>query len=660
MSNKKRRPGSKPAPRPPARRPPPALLAGLQEADSLMGRQRWSEAGSLLETLNQRYPGREELLELWLEVSQQLRDTRRCQGLCEQLLRSQPNDPDLLLILAGAYLANAHPVLGLRTFQRFLERWPEHERAAEARTAMEGVEGHLGPMLAELGLGGDEGIELAGLHEEMQALLAQGQYAEARRAGRRLLARLPHFAPALNNISQTYYAEGHLEQAMATVREVLDFAPDNVHALSNLTRLACLSGRMDEARQFAEQLQASAAPGFDRDYKIAEALSYLGDDAGVLEAFQRAGETGRLESSDPTFYHLAAVAALRLGREEEARRHWKRALELAPGLALARENLQDLARPPAERNGPWPFPFQNWITAKATGDLASLQEPAKRGASERALAEAVRTYVRRHPEVSALIPLLLDRGDPMGRQFALLVARLAATPALTAALRDFAFSQRGPDSQRMEAAQAALSGGLLAPGPTRLWMRGEWQELILMGYELHDEPLVSHPPQVEAWITEALDLMRRGAADRAESLFLRAREAEPDAPDILNNLAGVYSQQGRTVEAEALMRQAHERHPDYTFAATNLASICARTGRIEEARALLEPVLTRPRLHFNEFASLCMAQIELSLAENNQEAARSWLEMWEGADADHPHLEQFRRRINGLGPRKPPWKPLPR
>lgn len=655
MSQRKRRPGGRPAARPPVRRLPPSLLAGLTEAASLMERQRWPEAAAVLEKLNRNYPGREEVLELRLDAAQEIEDVLTCQTTASQLLKFRPDHPDLLLVLASAYLTNTHPALALTTFRSFVERWPEHEQAPPVRAAIAGIEGHLETLLAELGVSGDEGMELALLHEQTQALLAQGQYPQARQVGRQLLARLPEFAPVLNNISQAYWLEGRPEQAMATAREVLAFAPENVHALSNLARFACLSGRMEEAREYAEHLKASAAPGSDREYKVAEALSYLGDDAGVLEVYQRARERGRLEDADPLFHHVAAVAALRLGREKDARRFWKVALEEAPGLALARENLLDLDGPSEGREGPWAFPFQNWITPKAHEDLASLLAAGQR-VSERALTESVCAYLRRHPEIPILIPLLLDRGDPRGRQFALRIARMAATLEMAEALKDFAVSRRGPDSLRMEAAQAALSEGLIAPGFTSFWLKGERQELMLMGYELHDEPTASHAPEVEKRLIKAVEALKRGAGDVAERELLAALEAEPDAPDIMNNLAGAYELQGHGQAAHALVRQIHETHPDYVFAATNLASVLARQGEIEEAKALLEPVMTRRRLHFNEFASLCIAQIEVSLAENAPDVARSWLEMWEGADPDHPHLERSRSRINSVRPRKTPIK----
>jgi len=76
-----------------------------------------------------------------------------------------------------------------------------------------------------------------------------------------------------------------------------------------------------------------------------------------------------------------------------------------------------------------------------------------------------------------------------------------------------------------------------------------------------------------------------------------------------------------------------------------MAQILLRRGEIEEAKALIQPLLTREQLHFREFAALCSAQIELSLAEENREAAESWLAMWAAADPDNPSLSLWRRRV---------------
>src|SRR5205823_6319534 len=125
-------------------------------------------------------------------------------------------------------------------------------------------------------LSGEEGFEQAIQHEEAQVLLEAGQWADARKLEEQLLRRDPHFAPALNNISLSYWAEGKLSLAVSAAQRVLEFAPDNYHARSNLTRYLFLSGRIAEAQQSADRLKAIGSTHGDVWLKKAEALSLLG------------------------------------------------------------------------------------------------------------------------------------------------------------------------------------------------------------------------------------------------------------------------------------------------------------------------------------------------------------------------------------------------
>ncbi len=657
MSKKKRRRRHKTVKPASRKRVPSRLVSGLSEADAAMRCKRWDQAGEILEDLDRRYPNRIEVLSALVNVYCELHDTGRYQVVCEQLLKLTPHDPDITLMSAGAYLTNMRPMLALRTFHRFLDRWPDHDRADEVRETVADIEAGVGDYLADLKLPGEDGLELAALHEEAQSLLDQGEYPQARKVAERLLHRRPDFAPALNNISLTYLAEGRLGQAVATAQRVLAFDADNVHALSNLTRYVCMSGRVDEAEHWAERLKAVESDATGIWLKKAEALSYMGDDQGVLDAFSDAERAGHLEPpfANPVLYHLAAVAAMRLGRENRARRYWKQALELSPGLELARDNLSDLRKPVGERHAPWPFSFPNWVTQKAIDDLGRHLEPVFQRGEEEAVTRATRRYLRQHPEIVSLVPLLFDRGDPMGREFALHISRAAETPEMQAALRDFALSQRGPDEMRSEAARIVSEAGLLPSGLVRLWMQGEWRELLLMAFELHDESDPEREPQVEQWLTEATLALQRRDADEAEHLLKQALEIEPDVPALLNNLAAAYEMQGRLPEAEVIVRQLHQRYPDYVFARTSMAQLCIRRGEIDEAQALLKPLLTRRRFHFSEFAAFCVAQIQLFLAQDNLDAARSWLDMWASADPDHHAIADWRRRLAKLKRRRRPF-----
>jgi tetratricopeptide (TPR) repeat protein len=620
----------------------------VDEALELLEDERWPEACDRLEALVARYPHQVEVLRALNAVYFELQDTVGLERTCERLLKLTPDDPAVMLGLAGAYLTNVRPFLALRTFRRFVERWPKHEEAAKARATIAEVEADAAELLGELGLAGDEGVELAELHEAAQSLLEQGDYREARRVAEALLRRRPDFVPTLNNLSQLEALEGRRDEAIALSRRALSLDADNVHALANLARYLCLSGHLDEARELAGRLKRVESEHLDAWTKKAEALSYLGDDQGVLEAFRGAERAGALEELEGGWlHHLAAVAALRLGRADEARRRWREAVRAAPDLEVAQANLDDLDKPVAERHAPWPFAIGQWLAARTLEDLGLQVQRLGRRGGDTALARAVQGFLQAHPEVARLIPLLLDRGDPMGREFALAIALTADSPELREALREFALGQRGPDGMRYQAANAASRAGLLPRGLVRMWLQGEWREVRLMGIEIHEEPLARHRPRVERLSGEAVEALHAGDAERAERLLKQAMEVEPDAPDLLNNQAMVYTMQGRAEEAEALVRAVHERHPEYLFACVGLARLEVARGQLDAAKALLEPLLSRQRLHVAELGALCAAQIEVLLAEHRRDAARSWLELWAQVDPENPAVEVYRQQLGG-------------
>lgn len=299
--------------------------AELLECEQLAKRKRWAEARDRLEALDRRVPNRPEVLTLLVNTYYDLKDHEGYQFACERLIQVEPDNAELAMALAGAYLVNKRPALALRAARQFLRRWPDQPQAADARQLAADLEAGLPQLLAELGLSGEEGFELATRHEEIQSQLAHGHYRRMIEAAEALLKRYPGFAPALNNLSLAYWLEGQPDQAIAAAQRVLEVAPDNVHALSNLVHYLCCPGQEDEARAYAQQLQASRAPAADRWLKKAEAFSFLGDDQAVLAVLQEAEQAGEAarQAAQPMFYHLAAVAALRLGQESEARRLWQ-------------------------------------------------------------------------------------------------------------------------------------------------------------------------------------------------------------------------------------------------------------------------------------------------------------------------------------------------
>jgi tetratricopeptide (TPR) repeat protein len=627
--------------------------ADVSEARALVAAGQWADAIRLLEEMEACDPGREEVLFLLFQAYREIGDSSGLQWTCERVLRVHPNHPEITLGLAATYFATEHPALGLRTLQEFLRHWPDHPEAPAAQAQVETCQAHLRLLLGEMGVPEEDVEELAPMHEQVQVLIGRARFAEAIRTAEQLLRRWPKFVPALNNLSLAQATEGSLPRAIATARRALAVDPQNVHALANLVHFLCASGEIDAAQEPALRLKSIPSRAPERWVKQAEAFSYLGDDEGVLEAYEgarRARKRGDPPEA-PFLLHLAAVAAMRLGDESRARRLWRQALKLAPDMTLAHENLEDLRKPPEERHAPWAFDFANWVSPKVFAALGvEIQRAAGRG-SEEAVRRALSRFLKEHPEVARLLPLLLDRGDPTGRGWALNVAMMAGVPEMSAALKEFALSRRGPVEMRLRAGAAARKAGLLPAGFVRFWTGSEWQNVLLANFQVHGEPRPL-PANVVELADEARDALKSDRPADAERALKEALTRAPDRPELMNNLSISFQLQGRQAEYEELVRRLHELHPDYLFGRTAMAHLAVQAGDLAGARAFLDPLLERTEFHFSEFAALCQAQMELYLAEGKPDLARDWLGMWESIDRENPQIDRWRRYLRRHG--RPP------
>ena len=89
---------------------------------------------------------------------------------------------------------------------------------------------------------------------------------------------------------------------------------------------------------------------------------------------------------------------------------------------------------------------------------------------------------------SALIPALLDRGDPLGREAAMRLAMADQSPPMLDALKDFAFGWRGPDALRLETLQFLRERKVIDGGPHDIYRRGDWTDIQLLEAEITGEP----------------------------------------------------------------------------------------------------------------------------------------------------------------------------
>lgn len=628
----------------------------VQRAEELIERRQWDEARELLEQADRARPGQMLVMLQLLDVYHKQGELGMYCETAERVVEYNPNSPPAYLALASGCMAAMRPARALLAFRTYVERWPDDPLAVGARETITQLERCLDEMLADFPFPADQRVELAAMHERMLSHLTAGNYERVIELGKALLARSPGFTPAMNNLSHAYWQAGQEKEAIRLARNVLAADPENFHALANLARLLLLTGQPEEAQAFCVRLHAAHSDDPDIWCKQVETYSFFGDDAGVLAALAEAERIGTTQGDTPEaalLLHLAGVAAARTGDWRGAQELWRRAIRSNPRLDLAEENLADSKRPLGERQGPWPFGMEYWIRKGTLDRLAAAIEKQAAGGDRDAQDRAVRQFAQAHPELATLVPHLLDRGDEAGREFAWRLAQTLDTPLLREALRNFCLSQRGPDDLRLQVANYLSQHGLLPDGRVRLWLEGEWRDVECMGYEITPEPMGRpHTPQVNEWASAAVDALHRKDAVAAERLLRKCAEAEPDRPELLNNLAQALLLLGRESEAESLIRQVHERWPDYFFGRVSMANLALREGKLDEAEAFIAPLRRQKRLHTTEFDALANVFIELSLARGNRDTARSWLAMWKQVNPDHPAIPEIERRLSGRGLRR--------
>jgi hypothetical protein len=71
-------------------------------------------------------------------------------------------------------------------------------------------------------------------------------------------------------------------------------------------------------------------------------------------------------------------------------------------------------------------------------------------------------------------------------------------------------------------------------------------------------------------------------------------------------------------------------------------------GDLKKAREILNKLMTRKQYHVTEFSALCSVFVDLSVEDDQPEAALSWFEMWEGAYPEDPQLERYQEQIEML------------
>jgi tetratricopeptide (TPR) repeat protein len=616
------------------------LAAELNRAEKFLVKKDWDSAILILLPLSEQYPDDPKVWE-YLSYAANAGDRFPLYlQACEGLIRLKPENPDVAYALAGAYLANALPLMALQTFRNAIELDPEHDNVSDAQETIQALERVAKKLLAEVEVEGEDGWEIAVLQEKALSALEFGDFAAARQAANAALDKKPDFLPTRNTLSLISWHEGQLEDAIASAQAILEDAPNNISALANLVRFLTLTGDEAAARPHAETLKITPPDHWDGWMQKAEGLSYLRDDAAVLEVFEQAKAADVLDEDQisPKFFHLVGVAFARLGHRDEAIEQWQKALELYEGYPLAEENLIDIRHTVDLRHGAWPFAMSQWFLPGVAEDLIQTINAAfKFSKLSKKLDQNVEQFLNSHPDFTRKAPIVLERGGPQGQSLILSMAGQLRTPELLATLKDFALSQNGNDDMRREAATLAAEAKLL-PRTVSLWKQGEWRETRLMAYQFYEEVVSRSVEEARLFLDDALFLFEDADAKAVEKSLQESLAIEPDHLETLCELVRALNDQGQEAEAKARLEDLLTRYPDDLYVQMAQARKLIADGDLDAAEAIILPVLERESFFYRTFAAVSDVYIALLNAQKQRVAAREWLDMWESLDPDNPRL----------------------
>lgn len=623
----------------------------LKEARELLNQGETDQASDILEALDQYYPDNIDVMNMLGYIYVQFYRPKEIALMIDRLKKAAPDNPHITLNIAQMYRSVNLNAMAHIQYQRFLELSPNDERMELFQEDIQKTERIFQDMLTDTGLDTDDATALIFAYEEVLKLLLQGKFTDVYKRAQDFLQRWPDYQPVLHCLSRAYFGDINVEQAIEVSKQIYDLNPTSIEALANLTQYTFLLGKKKAYTAWAERLIAQEAHTVEDIIRQMAALSLMSDDEQVLAMFQRAKQSDLLDESlypnDIAFvYHYAAASAMFEGNDRDAMAKWKHANTLSPRLSIVLDNLREFDKPISERLAPWALRATDYLPMKIVDETHVHFETAD-PTGEKAQKRALQRYGEKYPLVVQVLPFLLERGDPLVRQLALDLAIALETTRTAEILRDFAFTTRGTDKMRRQAAQAAIRAGLIQPGLIELWIEGEWQEIVLLDFEIYHQPF-HHDPKTQRLSEQGLDALKQYDGHTAAKLLTRALELEPDSPDIMINLVAAYRYQERYDEAERLLFKIYEEYPDFFFGRVGMAHRHIERGETQEARKYLYPLLERERFQISELRSLCPAFAHIGLVERNYVFCRSWIDMWEDVDPEYESIKGWRKHLEEL------------
>lgn len=433
---------------------------------------------------------------------------------------------------------------------------------------------------------------------DLRRLAAQGELDALRREARSLAERFPDSALPHAALGAAELQSGRPEPAVGAFSAALNRDPDHLGALRGKATALLALGRTSEAEEAFLRLQAAAPEDRMALLRLAQLAQAAGDQAGAERWLSRAAEA---HPADPDVARTWGTRLLQRERPEQAAESVQAALAAYPENAALREveafallgqrRFTDAAESFGKLRELRPEDGQyalNQVNAlRLAGDTEAALGVAREVAQEFPAHEQLQLLAGQSELAAgnvqralAIADALAERSPDQPQGHLLRAAALARADRSSEALEATGRARRlAPDSRQAAMAHADL-----------LWQIGRRHDslsALQQWVEAHPEDLT----------------VRRSLGDRsyaigqlaqAEAQYRAILEQQPDAPQVLNNLANLRIE-GDPAEAVALARRANALVPGEPRLQDTLGWALVQAGQLEEgARLLAEAAAALP------------------------------------------------------------------
>ena len=564
------------------------LLGSIQ-----LGRGKHQEAIEVLEPARRVAPRDPDVLALMAAAYMGRGQYDRANRLLEEALQASGDAAGIQASLGFSLIGAGQQKLGLDNLEAAFEKDPSQARVGFALTVMYIKSGELDAAVAMAGKVAERDRGAPGQNLLGVARQAAADKPGARAAYLKALELDATFLPAELNLTRLDVAEGNLAAGRERLQRVLQKRPEDPQATFELAALEEAAGNDAEALRWLEKLHANDHGNVPVTVRLVDLLLRTGAPDKALTA---ASETGTAAPED-----LAALAAL--GKAYVALADYKQA-------QVFFDRMTRLAAFDA-----------GWQYRIAQYQLGANNPEGAIHSLERAL-EAEPGHL---PALVLLteVELQLNRFEQAEQRARSLAADQATASTGQRLLGDIALAQ-GRAEEAVASYQSALRG---QPDPElalrlyRAYFAVGQQDAAL---EFMESWSRDHPQDGVAKRALAEGYLRAGRLPQARSAYEALLQDEPEAPDLLNNLANVLARQGdpRALEyaqralsvapqdaaiqdtlgwllvgagqAESGLRHLREarlRAPQNPNIRYHLAAALAQIGRKDEARAELTEAL---------------------------------------------------------------------